>query len=389
MKKFFAFFVLLLIVLVVFLSPISTSAQVNPQDLQNVEQQISDLTSKLNTAKDQEKTLQSQLDYINTQSKLTELKITQTNTDLEQLQSEISDLSGKITQLSSTISTLTQILLNRIIETYKYGNPSPLELIFSSKGFSDLLMATKYLEVAQENDKRILYQLQATKSAYHDQKINKETRQQQVEKLKADLQSYQNQLNQNEAAKAALLRMTQDNEAIYQQKLKAAQEEQNAILAIINGQGNEVQEGQVHKGDTIGTIISGPSPCSTGTHLHFEVHQNGNIMNPTRFLANHSVTFANSPDGPFSFSGSWDLWPVSDPIIITQGFGNTWWAQHGWYTDPPGHTGVDMYSSISLSVRAVQDGTLYVGGISCGSGILHYKRVDQGNGISTYYLHVL
>jgi peptidoglycan hydrolase CwlO-like protein len=359
----------------------------DPQScLDQVASQISQLETQLNDAKSQEKTLKSQLDYIDAQTKLTLLKIDQANYQVAKLDKEISDLSSHIDRLSGTIDSISQILLTRITQTYKYGNISTIDLLFSSNGFSDLLERLKYIEVAQASDKQTLYALQATKATFHDQKTDRQQRQDEETKLKSDLTKYSTDLDQQKQAKNELLRITQNNEAVYQAKLQAAISEQNAILSILHGGGNEVAVGPVKKGDTVGYIISGSSACSNGTHLHFEVHVNGNLINPATLLSNHDVTWDNKPDSTFSFSGSWD-WPVPDPVYIEQGFGNTWYAQHGWYTNPPGHTGIDMYSPNSLAVRAIHDGTLSTGGIACGGGTLHYKKVDHGDGTSSYYLH--
>ncbi len=360
----------------------------NPDQQQACDDYINQTQKALNDARGQEKTLQSQLNLIDTQTKLTTSKIEETNFEIAKLEQEIGDLSGRITRISGSVDSLSQVLLDRIVETYKYGNVTPVDLIFSSNGFSDLLERLKYTEVIQANDKKVLYQLQATKTAYHDQQQDRQTRQQQETKLQADLKTYQQDLTTQKTAKDQLLRITQNNESVYQQKIEAALAEQQAILSILSGGGNEVQNGQVSKGDAIGNMILGASACSSGTHLHFEVHQNNQLRNPSNFLSNKSVAFDNSPDSPFSFTGSWD-WPISDPIRIEQGFGNTWWAQHGWYSNPPGHTGIDMFSSSSLAVHAIHDGTLYQGGIACGGGTLHYKRVDHGDGTSSLYLHVI
>ncbi len=358
------------------------------QCLSDLQNQINELQKQLSDARNQEKTLKSQLDSIDAQTKLTQLKVQQTNYQILKLDSEITDLSGRIDRLSGTVDSISQVLLSRIVQTYKYGNVSTIDLLFSTNGFSDLLERLKYIEVAQTNDKKVLYQLQATKATYKDQKTDREQRQIQENKLKADLTKYQSQLDDQKKAKAELLRVTQNNEAIYQAKLQAAVAEQNAILSILSGGGNETKVGPIHKGDTIGSVIVGKSACSSGTHLHFEVHKNNNLLNPASVLSNHSVTWDNAPDGSFSFSGSWD-WPMNDPIYIEQGFGNTWWAQHGWYTNPPGHTGIDMFSQASNSVKSVFDGTLSAGGIACGGGTLRYKKVDHGDGYSSYYLHML
>ena len=355
--------------------------------LNDIQDQINDLQKKIADAQNQQKTLQSQLNFIDAQTKLTQLKIDQTNYQIEKLNSEINDLSGKIDRLSTTVDQISNVLLTRITQTYKYGNISTIDLLFSANGFSDLLEKLKYIEVAQANDKKVLFELQATKASYNDQKQDRQTREQEQNKLKKDLEGYQTDLDSQKKAKQELLRVTQNNEAVYQAKLQAAIAEQNAILSILSGGGNEVSQGPVKKGDKIGAIISGKSACSSGTHLHFEVHTNGNLVNPATMLSNKSVTWDNSPDGQFSFSGSWD-WPIAEPIYIEQGFGNTWWAQHGWYTNPPGHTGIDMYSPSSLSVFSVHDGTLSTGGIACGGGTLHYKKVDHGDGNASYYLHM-
>lgn len=365
----------------------SVFAQSGDEKLQDLQKQINDLQRQLDEARGQEKTLKSQLEFIDTQTKLTQAKVDQTNFQITKLEKEISDLSTRITKLSATVDNITQILLARIIQTYKYSNFSSLDLLFSSHGFADLLERIKYIQVVQANDKKVLYQLQATKAAYNDQKNDKETRQTQQEKLKKDLEQYQNQLAEEKKAKDELLKVTQNNEAVYQAKLQAALSEQQAILAILSGGGTEVAVGPVHKGDVIGYAISGASTCSSGTHLHFEVHQNGQLVNPATLLSDKSVTWDNSPDGSFSFTGSWD-WPISDPVYIEQGFGATYWAKLGWYSTPPGHTGIDIYSPSSLAIRAIHDGTLSNGGIGCRGGTLRYKKVDHGDGTSSYYLHV-
>ncbi len=350
--------------------------------------EINQLEAQLADTKNQEKTLNSQLNLIDGQTKVTSLKIEETNLKIEKLKREISDLLTRIDRIGSTLDSLSEILLQRIVQTYKYSNDiSTLNLLFSSKGFSDLIERLKYIQVAQAYNKQKLYELQATKLAYNDQKQDKLARQQEAEKLNNDLIAYKVQLDSQKKAKDALLRVTKNDEAVYQSKLQAAIAEQQAILAINGNAGMEVADGSVHKGDTIGNYLLGTSACSSGSHLHFEVHQNNQIVNPAGVLSNHSITWDNSPDSTFSFTGSWDLWPLQDTISLAQGYGMTWWAQHGWYGGGP-HTGIDLYSTYT-GVRAVHDGQLSHGGIACGGGVLHYKRVDHGDGYSSYYLHVI
>lgn len=358
-------------------------------------QQINNCTAQLNQARNQEKTLKSQLNLIDGQMQVTTLKIEETNLQIDKLKREIADLSTRIERIGVTLDTLSEVLLRRIVQTYKYNDTiNTFNLIFSSQNISDLLGKLKYIQVAQSYDKQKLYELQATKLAYNDQKQDKQTRQTEAEKLNKDLENYKKQLDQQKQSKADLLRITQNDEALYQQRILSAQQEQQAILAILNGQGKEVSDGHINKGDIIGHYIIGPSPCSGGTHLHFEVHQGGGIQDPNNFLASIGFSYIDndggSDEGSISPHGSWD-WPISQPIEITQGFGMTPYARAGAYSGGP-HTGIDMWTPPGLTaVKAIHDGTKYTGQLVgiCRGGPLNYKKVDHGDGISSFYLHVI
>src|SRR5579884_948491 len=172
----------LLAVLVVLLLILSISTPVladdnQDQQVQQLQQQISQLEQQISDARSTENTLKSQLSTIDNQTKLTQLKITQTQVQIEQLNSEITDLGGRMQRISTSVDSLSNVLLNRIVSTYKMGDVSTIALLFSSHGFSDLLERLKYIQVAQANDKKVLYQLQATKTTYNDQKTDKQTRQ--------------------------------------------------------------------------------------------------------------------------------------------------------------------------------------------------------------------
>jgi len=149
--------------------------------------EIKQVETQLANTQNQEKTLNSQLQFIDAQNKLTQLKIEEAEFQIKKLDKEVNDLSGRIDRLSTSVDAMSEVLLERIVKTYKYSNISTLDLIFSSSGISDLLEKLKYLEVAQANDKKVLYQLQATKSTYNDQKSDRENRQAEEEQARKEL----------------------------------------------------------------------------------------------------------------------------------------------------------------------------------------------------------
>lgn len=359
---------------------------VSSDDLGKIQQEIKELEDKVAQTREQKQTLSSQIAQMNQQIQLATLRIAQTEASIVVLEEEIASLSDKIGKLNLSLDKISQVLLRRIVATYKGGQIDPAFYWLTSDSAEDFIKNQQYLKVAQKHDKMLMVAIEEARQDFDQQKSLKEEKQAALEGLRVQLKEQNNVLTQQKADKEHLLAVTQNDEKRYQSMLAAALAEYQAIQAIIAGKGTETKVGEVGQGEKIASVIVGQSACSTGTHLHFEVREGDNVKNPFDYL--RSVEIINSSGGDdYHFGGNWP-WPLSGPIRLTQGFGdNTWWVTSGgsWYKF---HSGIDIIAD-DLSVKSVQEGTLYNGGVACGGGTLRYVRVDHDDSnFSTLYLHI-
>ncbi|HYD35350.1 MAG TPA: hypothetical protein VD999_04745 [Vitreimonas sp.] len=345
---------------------------------------------KIHEAQNASITLNSSISILNGKIQVQELQIDQTLTEIAQLEKQIVDLTKRIAGLDLSLDRLTDILIKRVQEQYKRRKISPLAILLNSTSFNHSLNQYKYVKLAQEQTADAMQQAEVQKQTYDEQKALKETKQTEVERKKVQLERQQGDLTKQRAEQQYLLQETKNNEAVYKRELEKTMAELEAIQSIIAGKGEENKTGEVKQGDQIATVIVGASPCSTGSHLHFEVVKDGGHRDPAGYLKGVDAAWSNSPDGSFGFGGDWD-WPVNNPARINQGYGMTYYARVKRAYGGAPHTGIDMISKDGgeYKVKAVKPGTLYRGSIKCGGGLLRYVKVEhKDDGFSTYYLHV-
>jgi len=367
-KKISFFFLFLLLLL----SGLFIAHKASAKSLEEIQKDIEQYQSEITRLGSQANTLKNQIAQFNAQISLTELKI-------EETEERILLLGGRIDQLEGSLETLTAAFNNRATETYKMTRlGDPALFLLTSADLSQAVSRYFYLQRIQKADQDLLARLQEAQNVYQGEKDDQED-------LHDDLEIENKNLTVQKSAKSALLAQTQNDEVKYQDLLAQALAEKSAIEnALVSG----VKVGPVSKGDPIALVgNSGYPGCSTGKHLHFEVRNGENWVNPSNFLTSKTVQDDQNGGGSLTLgSGSWS-WPIQDTVRLTQHYGNT---PYSWKYSYSGgiHTGFDMVSTGSDVIRAPEAGILYKSSQSCGSSIINIVYIDHGNGVLSFYLHV-
>ncbi len=355
------------------------------KNLDSLKQKIEELKRKVTQTQGESKTLASALTYLTNKEAQTQKQIENTESEIASLEQDVDSLSKSIVKLESSLNILSKQLVASIQRSYRAAKIEPYLALLDSDTFSDLLKKYKYIEAFRADTQQLMFKSERQKQEYETQRSQLETKQAQVKNLQEQLQKTKEMLAQQQKDKAKLLEISKNNEQAYQQELQRALIEYDAIQQAISSTGNDMKVGEVKRGEKIASIIPGPSTCSTGGHLHFEVVKQKQTVNPAGVLKQVDIQWA---DESFSFSGNWD-WPLNNPAKVMQGYGMTSFARSGFYGGRP-HTGIDIKSKSpsDWSVLAVEKGTLYRGSVKCGKGNLQYVRVDHLDNVSSYYLHI-
>ncbi|MDZ4227717.1 MAG: hypothetical protein U1E54_00565 [Candidatus Levybacteria bacterium] len=260
------------------------------------------IQSKLSLLQGQSKTLSSQIAIMNSQINLTQARIEANKRQVLDLTLDIDTATKKIDTLSDSLNRITGILLNRIVATYQAGKIQPLEMFLSARDASNLLTRLNYLRIAQNHDKRLIYDVQQAKNDYANQKDIYEAKKKKVENLKKQLEAYTNQLGQDKANKQRLLTETEGSEENYQNLLAQAQAQLAAFSNFTAARGGA-------------SILSNQTVCDdgwSGCYYNQRDSQWGNLaLNNTQYTIASDGCLVTSMAMVYSHYGHRSVNPIS------------------------------------------------------------------------------
>lgn len=235
MKKTIILFLLFLIILIVnkvFAIECNTNVQLTSDErIKEFEKQcVEPLRNQINS-------LSQQIQYMDNQIYLTTVQIKQTEQKIISTEKEIEVLGTRIEGLDGSLDYISKLMLNKIVESYKRRSLSLFSLLFDSNNVDELVARIKYLKTTQNNNQKILLQLQETKLNFEEQKVLRQQKKNELNQLTETLIQQKQSLDDQKIQKQKLLVDTQSDENTYQKIIQQAKAQLAGFKSFVSGAG--------------------------------------------------------------------------------------------------------------------------------------------------------
>lgn len=186
--------------------------------------QISQLNAQIAQNQAAANSLQGQANTLSNAVSALDAQVAAVRAQLELNQEQQAQTSAQIAAAQQQLATKKSILNENIRNIYQQSQVTPLEMLASSKNFSDYVDRQQYLDQIKDHIQDEMSQVQQLQTSLESRQTNLNLLVTQQSSLASSLQAQENQ-------QAALLNQTQGQEAGYQQLVSANKSKLSAIVS--------------------------------------------------------------------------------------------------------------------------------------------------------------
>ncbi len=280
----------------------------------------------------------------------------------EDLQNEIDETQTKLAEAQVSEDNQYEAMKKRIQYLYEEGDVAYIDALMSSASFEDSLNKSEYVDQLSTYDQKQLNKLVKTKNdiAEYQQTLKDDLAD--VEKVKADLETKQADLDDVISQKNAEINKYSDDV-----------EMQKALAAEYAKQESELD-------DKLAELARQEQQRLEEERKQREAEQQQQDNNGGSDNSGSDSDNSGSNNGGSTTSSGQFIWPVSGPI--TDYFGPRESPTAGASSN---HMGIDIGCSYGVPIAAADAGVVTVAEWGESGG--NYVMIDHGNGFVTMYLH--
>lgn len=312
----------------------------NKNDLKN---QIGDVEDQQAGVRAEKVAIDKQIITIEGEIEQLEAQIAQKTEEIAAKETQIAEKETQIAQKSEEITQKDELFKKRLRVMYEKGETSYLEVILSSKSFSDMFTRIELVKEMSAHDKKLIEELTNAKNELENLKATLETDKQTLETDKQTLEADKAAMD---SQKAELEKKAQERDALMKQ-LENKKDELEAMEDELEKAANEIR-------NEIAQLQAEKKRREEETKKPNKVYYTGGQLG----------------------------WPSDSSTTVTSPFGM---RLHPTLHVYKLHTGMDIGAKRGTNVLAAEAGEVIKAGWSNAYG--NYVVIDHGNGMSTLYAH--
>ncbi|MBE3589563.1 MAG: peptidoglycan DD-metalloendopeptidase family protein [Firmicutes bacterium] len=211
------------------------------QRLEELKRQIQEKQRQLQQNRNQAKSLLREIDQLDQQLTATQKKLDDLNRQLQQTEAELQKTTRDLQQAEAELQRRQGLVNDRLVAMYKAGSVSYIEVLLSSKSFSDFVERWELLRRIAENDARLMRQTQALRDAIAAKKERITEQKNQIAALKAQVAATKATLQSQVAARQSkVAQLNRDAEA-YRQALDELEASSKQVTQLLQHLQSEFQ----------------------------------------------------------------------------------------------------------------------------------------------------